>query len=496
MHHTDIDGVPVLTAPGGDRTTAALVFGVGLRDETFAAIEVTHLVEHLAMSALPKSHLRCNAVTDVDTTTFFATGRPAAVGAFLEGVCRALADLPTDRIDVEIGVLEAENCSTADSTLGALWAARFGLAGPGLVVADGPGREFLTEDVVRAHARRWFVRGNAALWCRGPLPEGLRLPLPDGPPPGRTTPQPRPQTGPVWTVVPGAGVGLLLGATGPWDPALRLGVEVLLDRLRDTARHTRGISYSVDSVGLDLHAGHREVAVVVDARQGQEAAVADLVWQQLVALGDAGPTPGELAHAVAGFEEELDADEQAVVEAELADAAYCTVAGLPFRPVHDVVRAWRATTPADVAAALRRARTTAVLAVPEGVRYPGPGAPVEHRALCTLESVVPDGETFRPPLLTRLLRPVDRRTLVVGDTVLAHQDADGDVHRVPWELLECAVPTEDGRGVLVVGRNLCTVRVHEAVFGRRAVAVVRARVPADRWVHRPVARTEDLVAAS
>ncbi|MFW3169901.1 hypothetical protein [Geodermatophilus sp. CPCC 206100] len=496
MQRIDIDGVPVLTAPGPDRTTAALVFGVGLRDETFAGIEVTHLVEHLAMSALPKSHLRCNAVTDVDTTTFVATGRPAAVGAFLEGVCRALADLPTDRIDVEIGVLDAENCSTADSTLGALWAARFGLAGPGLVVADGPGREFLTEDVVRAHARRWFVRANAALWCRGPLPEGLRLPLPDGPRPERTTPESRPQTGPVWTVVPGSGVGLLLGATGPWDPALRLGVEVLLDRLRDTARHRRGISYSVDSVGLDLHAGHREVAVVVDARQGQESAVADLVWEQFVALGEAGPTAAELAHAVAGFEEELDADEQAVVEAELVDAAYCAVSGLPFRPVQDVVRAWRTTTAEDVAAALRAARGTVVLAVPEGVSYAGPGAPVERRTLCWVEPVLPDGETFRPPLAARVLGRAQGRTLVVGTTALAHRAADGDVHRIPWELLECAVPTEDGRGLLVVGRNLCTVPVHEDVFGRRAVAAVRARVPADRWVARPARRQEALVRAS
>lgn len=57
----EIDGVSVLTAPGPDRVTAALVFGVGHRDETFATAEVTHLVEHLVMGALPKSHLECNA---------------------------------------------------------------------------------------------------------------------------------------------------------------------------------------------------------------------------------------------------------------------------------------------------------------------------------------------------------------------------------------------------------------------------------------------------
>jgi hypothetical protein len=194
---------------------------------------VTHLVEHLAMGALPKSHLRCNAVTDVDTTTFFATGRPEAVGAFLEGVCRALSDLPTERMATEVGVLQAESCGPPHSTMGALWAARFGLTGPGLAVADGPGPKYLTEETVRAHARRWFVRGNAALWCSGPLPAGLRLPLPAGPRPERPVPVSRPQTGPVWTARP-------LRRRPAADrrrrhrPRPHLGVEVLKERLRDT----------------------------------------------------------------------------------------------------------------------------------------------------------------------------------------------------------------------------------------------------------------------
>ena len=149
VQRTVIDGVPVFSAGGRERTTAALVFGVGLRDETFATIEVTHLVEHLAMAALPRTHLRCTAVTDVDPTTFSATGRPEAVGAFLEGVCRALSDLPTERMDLEVGVLQAESCGTSHSTMGALWAARFGLTGPGLVLAAGPGPEYLTEETVR-----------------------------------------------------------------------------------------------------------------------------------------------------------------------------------------------------------------------------------------------------------------------------------------------------------------------------------------------------------
>ncbi|SDO33788.1 hypothetical protein [Geodermatophilus sp. DSM 45219] len=495
MQRIDIDGVPVFTADGPARTTAALVFGVGLRDETFATIEVTHLVEHLAMGALPKSHLRCNAVTDVDTTTFHATGRPEAVGAFLEGVCRALGDLPTERMELEVGVLQAESCSTAHSTLGALWAARFGLTGPGLAVADGPGPEYLAEETVRAHARRWFTRGNAAVWCSGTLPPGLRLPLPAGPRPERAVPQARPQTGPVWTTGHGAGVGLLLTAGGAGDPALTMGVEVLKERLRDTARHARGLSYSVDSLALDLTADRREVAVVVDAREGQEDAVAGLLWRAYTELCASGPTAAELAHAVAGFEEELDADERAVTESELADAAYCAVGGLPFRPVQDVVDAWRTTTPERVAAALRGTRSTAILYVPEGVDYPGPGAPVERRYVCDVQGALPVGQTFRPSALARLLSRDSRVALVVGEQELAHRDSDGDVHSIPWELVEAALPSEDGRAVVVVGRNLCSAVVDEQRFGRRAVAAVQARVPAARWLPRPRTAGDDLVEA-
>ncbi len=492
VQRTQIDGVPVFTAAGPERTTAALVFGVGLRDETFATIEVTHLVEHLAMAALPRTHLRCNAVTDVDSTAFFATGRPAAVRAFLEGICRALADLPTERMAAEAGVLQAEGCGTGSSTVSALWAARYGLTGPGLTVSAGPGPEHLTEETVRAHAARWFVRGNAALWCHGPLPEGLRLPLPDGPRPQRRVPAPRPQDGPVWTRTDAPGVGLLLATDRPADVALAVAVDVVKDRLRERARHTRGLSYAVDSLTLDLAADRREVAVVVDARSGRDAEVADLLWQTFAELCADGPTAGEVAHAVAGLEAEL--DEEDAAGAELADAAYCAAVGLPSRPAAATLAAWRATTPAQVTAALRRAEPTAVLAVPDTAVWDGPDPRVVRRPLCGTLPDLPPGTLFRPPLHRRLLDPGARVALVVSDDGLAHRDADGDVHGIPWSRVEALVPTDDGAGVSVVSRDLCAVLVHPDRYGRRAVAAVVDRVPAAVRLSRPVDVESELAA--
>jgi hypothetical protein len=36
--------------------------------------------------------------------------------------------------------------------------------------------------------------------------------------------------------------------------------------------------------------------------------------------------------------------------------------------------------------------------------------------------------------------------------------------------------------MLVVGRNLCSLDVHEDRYGRRAVAAVRARLPRELWL--------------
>ncbi|MBB3678198.1 insulinase family protein [Modestobacter versicolor] len=493
MERTDVDGVPVFAAPGPERITAGLVFGVGFRDETFATREVSHLIEHLAMGALPKSHLKCNATTDVDSTTFFATGRPEAVRDFLEGVCRALSDLPLERMAMEVGVLQAESCSTGYSTAASMWAARYALTGPGLAVTDGPGPDCLTPEVVRAHAARWFVRENAALWCHGELPAGLRLPLPGGAVPVRVRPVPRPQQGPVWTKGEAPGVGLLLADERPYDIALRMGVEVLSERLRDVARHARGLSYHVAGTGLDVTPERRELAVWVDAREGQEAPVAGIVWQQFSTLCQDGPTAEELAHALAGFEEDVDSEPDAVVASDLADAALCAVTGMRPFPVAEALAAWRAVTPADVVASLRTAWASALLYVPEWAHYAGPAGPVERRYTCNVVPGLPAGTVFQPPAVSRALKRQVRLTVVVNDAVLAHSDADGDVHCIPWDAVEAVAPIDESRGVVVVGRNLCSIVVHPEVYGKktaeRIVEAIRGHVPAERWLQRRPAPT-------
>ena len=482
VQHIEIDGVSGFTAPGPERVTAALLFGVGLRDETYALLGITHLVEHLVMGSLPKSHLECNAFVDTDSTVFHATGRPHAVAAFFAGICAALADLPTDRIAQEMGVLEAENCAGTHPTAAALWAARFRLTGPGIALAGGGVPVGVDADAVRAHARRWFVRSNARIVWHGEVPEDLRLPLPDGPRPERSAPVVRAQEGPVWMHGPALGVGLLVRSGDQLDAAVGAGIEILVQRMRDVARHERGLSYHADLEIADIAAGHREVAVLADAREGEEATVARLLWEQYLDLCERGPSEEEIRHVVDGFVEDMDKGDETVL-GELTKAAYRHLFDLPYRSAEAGLAAFREVTGEQVAAALRTTVPTAVLMVPSGVDLDALAGGIERAHLCNVIPEVPQGTTFRPPLLARMRHKEARIRLVVTDAVLAEEDADGDGHAIPWAEIEAAVPAIKGEGVFVVGRNLCGFDVHEDVYGRRAVEAVRARIPADVWVH-------------
>jgi hypothetical protein len=215
--------------------------------------------------------------------------------------------------------------------------------------------------------------------------------------------------------------------------------------------------------------------------------VADILWQEFSTLCAEGPTAAELAHAVAGFEESLDGEAETVRESDLADAAYRHVSELPFIGIEEGLEAWRGVTPEAATRSLRASQAGALLYVPEEAPYAGPGG-VGRQHMCNVLPDLPAGTVFRTPALARLVSRSARLTLVVADGQLVHRDADGDVHGVPWDVVEAVVPVDDDRGVAVVGRNNCVVVVHPDLYGRRAVEKVlesvRAHVPAQRWLRR------------
>lgn len=463
-----IDGVPVFVAETPGPLAAGLVFGVGRKDETFVKGGLTHLVEHLAMSAVGRTALDCNAGVDLDTTEFTATGPPGQVAEFLQTVCRALSDLPLDRLAVEVDVLRTENAGVGGPVLGTVLGELHGLTGFGLAAARVPAMKALTPDDVLGWAARWFHTGNAAVWFTGPVPEGLALPLPHGEPPARSWPVARGLPTPAWTEHPVAGaVGL--GAEVGDDPALAAALGVLRERVEDELRHRRGVTYTVDVERLPMAPHRRLAAVVADVREGHESLAAHVLWRQLGLLADAGPAEDELVR-----ERERTAallDDPRTAAGEVAVRAHAAVLGLPDTSVADLRLRSDAVRADDVRTAAAAVRDGALLCVPQDTG----SAPAELPELPAWSADVVDGRSFArrrgspAPKGARLLVGDEGVSVVLGpeeQVTVRWQDVVGLVRigAGEWRLTG-----RDGHGIPVV--------VDDWRDGGEALAAIRAAVP-------------------
>ncbi|WP_405013401.1 M16 family metallopeptidase [Kitasatospora sp. NBC_01539] len=479
MNREVIDGVPVLWAEAPGPLEAVLMVGCGVRDETLRTAGVTHLVEHLAMSTLPRLHHEHNASVDLATTQFTCSGRPEQVTAFLAAVCEALADLPLDRIDREAGVLAAEEGRVADPVTAELLSGRYGVQGPGLAAYTGPGADRIPVEAVRDTVSRHFHRGNAVLLLTGPPPAGLRLPLPDGVRPDRTAAPEVLLPGPAWWQEDLPGLGLTLRGDLD-DPALLLAFTVLSERLRRTVRHEHGLSYDVGGDNVFTGPGSGERTVCLDARDGQEQRVAELLWQEVLKVARDGVTDAELADEVEGLREAL-LDPRAVLGG-LGEAAGALLFDDVFQEAEPRLAALGETTPEEVRAAFAAALETVLVVVPCGVeldvRLPD-GRPLPKHS-CIVGRELPAGaQVFRPSLTDRLLSSAARRVRLGVD---AHgvwlRGPDGEVHGVPFA--EVVGVEMRGPGRVVFGRSTCSVPVLPDFFAGigPAVAAIDAAVPA------------------
>jgi hypothetical protein len=468
----EIDGVQVCWREAPGPLSAGLVFGCGTRDETFLTIGVTHLVEHLVMAALPRVHHDHNASVDLVCTEFFATGRPEQIVSFLRAVCDAIATVPVDRLVQEAGVLDAEAGFAVHPTGAVLLTRRYGARDVGLETYAGPGHDRIGADAVLAHAARFFVAGNAALWLTGPPPPGLRLPLPPGARVRRSEPVPLTRDGPSWSQELVPACGLLL--SGDRDPAWNIAMAVLDERIRAEARHRRGLSYDVFGEVVPVGPEARQYLIGADARDGQDAAVAEIIWERTRQLAANGPTDAELDHEKTGVVE-THQDPRWPAE-EAAQCARAAVLGLPRDDPQTRLAAVAALTGDDVARCLTAALPTALIAVPPDA------APVLEGMSdggCPRTTTVPPGRpyTMRPlvRLLTRQLR-APRHYLT--DTGLARRDPDGDVHHTSFA--DIVAVEVDGDDRLVFAGNGCVLPIIQDAFrgGETLIRAIDTAVPA------------------
>ena len=476
-----LDGVRLLHHQEPQSTTdATLTFAVGARDETLPTVGVAHALEHLVMSTVRRLPIQIDATVSTTVTSFVASGTPERVGEFLTGVCAALSAPPVERLEVEAGVLAAEDGWVTHPMAALLYYVRYGARGAGLDWLDGPGPDGITAEQVNAFAQKWFTADNAVLQVTGPVPADLKLPLPASARPRHGHYPARQFPGPsvVGYGIPGAAVLLSL-PDGDAARIASLATDVLQQRIEESARHAGGHSYVVDYDSVQQPDGTTDWVLYAEAREGTEEAVSQAVVEALTDLAANGPSEEELRFALDRFEEQLatsDAElstEFAVLRRELFDEPV----GEPLDP--EQVRAVR---PDDLAAVLRAALPTAIGYAAEDAVEQWTKHGFTEVPLCPVGGELPAGEEFRPPRVARLfMREAREMTLVLAPDELAVRDEDG-VHHLPWDDVAGVMRAGDGTTV-VFGADGCVFPVSGDLYrgGKKVVAELERRIDQSLW---------------
>lgn len=221
QHH----GIPILSSSVSGPVTGTLFFGVGTRDEPPALVGITHLVEHLFLSAVVPNTVRHNAEVGADTVSFYVSGSPDQVRQFLNRIVAAELDTYYDRIHV--GMLGY----------------RFGADGIGLHQIGAAGTVGLTKAEIVDWAATWLTAANAMLTFTGPVPAGLDVWLPAGAHVERQDRCEQLIVSPALIESENVGVALSLVTAFTTAPLL---AETLAYELLDRLRHAHGLVYSVD----------------------------------------------------------------------------------------------------------------------------------------------------------------------------------------------------------------------------------------------------------
>jgi zinc protease len=266
VKYVEVDGVPVFWVEASGPTTAGLVFRVGQLDEPPRWRGLTHLVEHLAIAAVPKSYVEFNGETGPATTSFYATGTADEVATYLTTIAHCVTNWSAERVAAEQLVLQAEQCTRGVGGLASIaMRARFGLSGYALMSQPEFGiLEELPPQIVRQWSNEWFHRGNAAVWVHGPAPTTLRLNALKSPEPHMHSRRPahlgtKRAQGPIRLMHPVSGVYAI--AQVPQSTALEALCVIVSDELFSRLREAQGISYSPSMCALTID-GNAALAVL------------------------------------------------------------------------------------------------------------------------------------------------------------------------------------------------------------------------------------------
>jgi predicted Zn-dependent peptidase len=467
VERSTIDGVPVLRSSGvAGRHAAGLVFRVGQFDEALPYRGITHMVEHLTFGGHHEARYGFNASVEGRYTQYIVeSADPADIAAYLRAVCEGLAADHGATLDRERRILRTEAASRGGAgMLGTCLVERYGARGPGLLGYEEFGFERLGWADVAAWRALWFTRGNAVLWVAGELPDGLRLPLPDGP--ARPAPDAVPLRVALPAYVTGAKGGIAAGLVTDRSSAARATLDILQRRLTQALRHDHGLTYGVGMDAVEVDWDHLHVWLTADALPEHVPMAADVLLSTFETMATTGAREDELAayrrRVADGYES------PAGPVGVLQGHARAVLNGKPPQSAADSIRLAAEVTPADVAKAAQMLRDSMLVAAPGDV-------PAVQGRMGRLPSfsttTIAGGKVHKPST-------GGGPTLTVSDEGLMLTRGFGEYVTIRYADAAALLRRNDGKQTLIGGDGF-SVTLDPAQWkdGDAAVAAVTARIP-------------------
>lgn len=476
----ELDGIPVLVAPGSGPARAGISFRVGYGDEILARSGITHLIEHLALHRLGVTDYHYNGTTAPFFTTFVSQGSPESVATYLERTCDALADLPLERLETEKDVLRTEAEGRTHSVADRLWLWRHGARGAGLAALPEWGLYALRPEDLVAWVARYFTCENAVLWFSGmeqppnlrlALPSGRRQPLPDIPDILPSTP----------AYFPELNQKIGYHVRVPRSSAAWVCSTLLQRELFRRMRQANGYSYTLATDYSPLDANRADILAMADiAEDRQEAALGEFI-DVLATMRWGEFDPAELAEIRSRSRAEL--TNPHIDAARLPGEACDLLVGGALLQTDELIDEAAAVTLADVRRVAEEAAAGALLLTPRGLTADWAGftiAPAWSDAPAQGQPIPANGDP--------------ERALVIGPDGVS-ETVGGNPVTVAFADCQAMLAWPDGGRLLVGGDGIsCGIEPTLYPLNPTAIGYLDERVPPELVVRMP-ARPADAIPA-
>ncbi|MDX1374651.1 MAG: hypothetical protein R3357_03745 [Burkholderiales bacterium] len=478
LHWTEVDHVTVVWADVAGPFRAGLLFRTGWADETLITSGYTHLIEHMALSAMSDTMDRHNGIVDGVSTGFFTVGQPQEVSAFLANVCDALTSLPGSRLESEKQLLEAEKAGRPHDVCSHLMLWRYGAAGHGLSGLPELGIRRVTAELLQAYAAQRFTRENAVLWLTGPPPTDLRFGLPRGTKLDLPRLAPIQKSFPSWFLDNACG-GVAAGATLPRRCASTLFGDIVLARLRKRLRNERAVSYAPSVMYYPLDADVAHLVLYADSDAARRAELSQAfgeVVTQLTAI-DQSEVEAARTRIREHWSGPLAAPEADRMAAEVQRAAVDWIFGKAFQPWASLAAEFASVTKIDVLAVCGELQSTVMFALPSDT-------PLE--TWCGSQAPMSTVPVVQGREILSIDSPIRQELLVYGPDGASLIFPDGSHCTVRYAQLAAALHYGDGC-VTLVGNDAAGVTVEPTLWqgGHDVARRICARVPAQLLVEHP-----------